>query len=97
AAGARSATARQAAVLDLEQALVHQPVEVELHHVAGQAGVSCGLVATDRLRLRNDVQVEVAAGRLAERTRLAQPPRQLFDHELPILKDTALVERNDTV
>ena len=64
----------QPAELDLEQALVDQPVQVELRRVPGDADARGRLVAAHRLGLADHEQVEVAAHRLGERGHPATLP-----------------------
>src|SRR5918911_1059460 len=66
AAGAGPGAACAALVVHVEQAVGHQPVEVEGRRAARHAERRRGLVPAHRTRLPDDVVVEPAAGRLGQ-------------------------------
>ena len=63
----RAGPSRQSPEVGLEQALLHQPVEVELRRVPGHADAGGRLVPADRITLAADVEVEVTSDGLDQR------------------------------
>jgi len=82
--------------LDFEQAVGHEPVEVELGRVARNIQCFGGLVSVDRDRLGDDESVERPAKGIAERSDAADlgVVRRLDVgfHDCPLLKEKTLDE-----